>query len=73
MDISVWGEGGPVPGILGSATTTSSTDPVKCEFVATAHCVHPSIPLSPTVAGSLMLLLTFYPFNRPHVLAFAGI
>lgn len=34
--------GGPVPGILGSATTTS-TDPVKCECVATAHCVHPSI------------------------------
>lgn len=58
--------GGPVPGILGSATTTS-TDPVKCECIATAHCVHPSIPLSPTVAGSL-LLLTFLPLNRPHVL-----
>lgn len=57
--------GGPVPGFLGSATTTS-TDPVKCECVATAHCVHPSTPLSPTVAGSL-LLLTFLPLNRPHV------
>lgn len=31
-----------MPGILGSATTTS-TDPVKCECSATAHCVHPSI------------------------------
>lgn len=62
--------GGPVPGILGSATTTS-TDPVKCESVATAHCVQPSSPPSilpsPTVAGSL-LLLTFLPLNRPHVL-----
>lgn len=58
--------GGPVPGILGSATTTS-TDPVKCEWVATAHCAQPSIPPSPTVAGSL-LLLTFLPSNRPHVL-----
>lgn len=44
---------------FGLSATTTSTDPVKCECVATAHCVHPSIPLSPTVAGSLMLLLTF--------------
>lgn len=64
MDISVWG--GLCPGFWARPQQTS-TDPVKCESVATAHCVHPSIPLSPTVAGSLTLL-TFLPFNRPHVL-----
>lgn len=56
VDISVWGGGRACARDFGLSATTTSTDPVKCESVATAHCVHPSIPPSPTVAGSLMLL-----------------
>lgn len=47
VDISVWG--GLCPGFWARPQQTS-TDPVKCECVATAHCVHPLPPPIPSIA-----------------------